>query len=135
MLYVKGDRLVAQLIDKVSLPIPLQIRWIEVVERALQHRVRHRLDSVKCRRTKIADRLERGVKAIFGPGVTPDYSAHTLQVEMLWKRRHGRHCQECKDAIHILRRARDELAIPAYEVRGLVEGPERRPSDNGFNGM
>src|ERR1700737_294558 len=82
---MKGDSLVAQFVDKVSLPIPLQIQWIEVVERALQHRVTHRLNSVKCRRTKVADRLERGLGAFLWPRVTPDYSAHALQVEMLWK--------------------------------------------------
>src|SRR6476620_10624075 len=56
--------------DKISVPIPWQIRWTEVVEGALQHRVGHRLRSVQRPRTKDVDRREHRLSFILGPGVT-----------------------------------------------------------------
>jgi hypothetical protein len=43
---VRLDRLVGDLLDEVGAPVPLVPLRIEIVEGALQRRMRHRLDAV-----------------------------------------------------------------------------------------
>src|SRR5262249_56165325 len=58
MLHVQRNRCVAQLIDEVSAPVPLQTRWIQGIKQALECWIRQRADQIERRWQEAADGLE-----------------------------------------------------------------------------
>src|SRR6266496_4238492 len=89
---VLRNRFVAQLIDKIGAPIPLQPRGIQRVEHALQRRLRQRTYKIESRLLESADGLEWFFGFRLRAGIRPNHAAHFFHVKMLrkrWCRRHG----------------------------------------------
>ena len=82
------DRLVGDLVDEVGPPVPLLAARVERVERALEHRVRHRAGAVQQRLgQRVQQRRHRLGRAGLVADVAPDHAAHLAQVDVLRERR------------------------------------------------
>ncbi len=58
VLHMQIDRLLTQVCEEVGLPVPLQARWVQRIEQALQNRPRDRPGKVHCRGAKGTNRFE-----------------------------------------------------------------------------
>src|SRR5579862_9234156 len=103
MLDMKRDRFVAQLVNEVRLPIPLQALRIEPVEHALQHREWHRREELEGRGPEGAQGFEYFIRLFKSPGMTPNDTAHLFQVQIFRKRRSRRNGKKREEAIHLFR--------------------------------
>ena len=96
---VLRDRVVAQLIDKIGTPIPLQPRRVQRVEHALQRRLRQRTYKIESRLLESAD----GLECFFGfrvrPDIRPNHAAHFFHVQVFGERRCRRHGEKREKAI------------------------------------
>ena len=64
MLDVRGDRLVGQLFDEVRLPVQLEARRVQPVERGVQRRVWHGADALRKDRRHVVQRFERALALV-----------------------------------------------------------------------
>src|SRR5262245_64734390 len=104
MFHVQRNRFVAQLIDEVSPPVPLQPRGIQGIKQALERWIRQRANQIERWRPEAADGLEGGLRLLVPAGIAPHNPTHRLVVQMVregWPRRYG---QEREEAIDIVRR-------------------------------
>src|SRR5580704_17361982 len=123
MFYMKSDRFVAQLIYKVSLPVPLQTWWIEAVEHALQPRKGHGREKFEGRVSECAQRLENLICLFQRIGGAPYDAAHFFEMQIFRERWRGWNCKKCKKAVDLFWCVDDELAIPLHEIGGLLQVP------------
>src|SRR5215510_16398654 len=131
MLHVQRNCCVAQLIDEVSAPVPLQTRWIQGIKQALECWIRQRADQIERRRPEAADGLEGCLSLLLPAGIAPHNPAHRLVVQMFregWPRRYA---QESEEATDIFRRLGDKLTIPLHDLGCLAEWPQHRPAIDG----
>src|SRR3990170_2668386 len=135
MLHMDGDGLIAQLLHKVSPPVPLQARWIERIEGALQHGMRHGVNAVQCGGTEFPYGLEDPFGIFLGSRIAPDHAAHLFEVQILRKGGSRRDGQEREKAVQIIRGCGDELPVPFHNLGGVLKSPERRAADNALDGM
>src|ERR1700753_786306 len=56
-------------------------------------------------------------------------------MQVFRKRRSGRHGEEREEAVDLLRRLRNELAVPLHDCRPLIEIPQHWAGTNGGNRM
>lgn len=129
------DRLVGDLVEEVASPVPLQPRRVESVEEAVEHGVRHRRHELEGRRARLPNGCERLGVLVGIAGVAPHDPAHILHVDLLRERRPGRHHQEGEEAVEVFRSLREEVAVPAEHVGGLLDGRERDPHHHGVDGV
>ena len=135
MLYSKPDGLIAHRFHEVRFPVPLQARWIEPVEQALQRRVGQGADQIQCRFEKAAGRLQR-LRSLARPAaVAPHNGAHLAHVQVFRKYRDRGNREEGKKPAQLLRRLRDEFAIPLQYGLGLIHLPKHRPGIDCLDGM
>src|SRR4030095_15965752 len=78
VLQVQLDRLIAQLVDEIGSPVPLQAWRIEGVEHAFENRVGHWPNKVQGRRAKPTNGSKRLLRLLKWPGVTPHDPTHLL---------------------------------------------------------
>ena len=65
------------------------------------------------------------------PDEAPDDGAHLLEMQLLREVRHGRHGQRREEPVHRARRRREEVPVPAQDLRELLDRPHRRAGDDG----
>ena len=104
------------LIYEIGAPIPLQTRRIKRIEHALQRRLRQRPDKIQRRLFEGPDRLECFFCFLLWPGICPDDAAHFFHVQMFGERRSRRDGEKREEAIQIIGRRRDQIAIPFHHV-------------------
>src|SRR4051794_17567981 len=76
MFYMSLDPLIAQFLEEVPLPVPLEARRIEGVEHTLQHRKGHRDKELERRRPIAPEWFQDGVRLLNRALVTPHDAAH-----------------------------------------------------------
>jgi hypothetical protein len=131
---VELHRLVGDLRDEVGAPVPLVALRVQLVEGALQGRVRHRRGAVQQRfRQRVQHRRHRVRRVLLGTGPAPDDTAHLAHVELLRERRCGRHRGEREEAVQVARGAGEEVAVDREDLGGGLHRPERRPGDHGVH--
>src|SRR5262249_34905580 len=135
ILQVQFNHLIAQLVHKVSSPIPLEAWRIEGVEHALEDRLRHRANKIQGRSAKPTNGPERLLCFLKRSGITPDDPTHVLIVEGLRKRRSRWKNKKRKEAIKFLRRSNDEVTVKAHDLSSLVQMPQNRSSIDRADGM
>src|SRR5438477_11828025 len=104
------NRLLTQVGEEVGLPVPLQARWIQRIEQALQNRPGDRPGKVHGRGAKGTNGLEKLLGLLLRRGGTPHDHAHFLQVKLFWEEWSGWHCNEPEPAVDLLGSAQDEVA-------------------------
>ena len=102
-------------------------RRVEPVEHAVPDRVGYRPGQVERRLLERANRLEHLLRRLERPRVAPRHAAHLLHVEMLGKRRTRRHDEEQEKAAQLVRRLRDEFAVPLHHFGRFAELVDHRP--------
>src|SRR5262245_40588971 len=111
MLHVERNSCVAQLIDEVSAPVPLQTRWIQGIKQTLEGWIRQRADQIERWWPEAADGLESCLSLLLSAGIAPYNTTHRLVVQMFregWPRRYS---QESDEATDIFRRLGDKLTV------------------------
>ncbi len=128
VLGVPRDRLVAQLLDEIGPPVPLQARRIQRIEQAVH------APAAASRPGDRAAACRPSASAWWppppgspGPVHDPHHAAHLLQVQVLRKHRRRRNRQKREEAVHVLGRVEDEVAVRLHHLGALLERPERRP--------
>src|SRR4029077_14400466 len=96
---VLSDRLIAQLIYKISAPVPLKAGRVQRIEHALQSWLRQATYKIERRLLESANRLERLLAFILRPRVCPDNAAHFFHVQMFRERRRRRDREKGEKAI------------------------------------
>ena len=115
------DGLVGDLLDEVGAPVPLVALRVDLVEGALQRRVRHRLHAVKERLgQELEQRSHRLRRLLLAADVAPDDPADLAQVDLLRERRR-------RAARSRRRRTRSAPAGRSAGTRGRPRGPRRPP--------
>src|SRR5438552_926046 len=132
---VLRNRVIAQLIEEIGAPIPLQTRWIKGVEHSLQRRMRNRPYKIERGFLESADRLESFFCFVLNSGVRPDYAAHFFHVQMFGERRCRWHGEKCKEATQIIWGTRNKLAIPFHDIGCFAQFVEHRPAVKYIDGM
>ena len=122
------DRRVGDLLDEIRAPVPLVAGRVHAVERRLDHRQRHRRDTVEQRRPERARLLQRG--RVLVADLAPNDTAHLAKVELLGERRAGRDAQEREKAAQLVRLLRDELAVPGEHLRRVADVVEHRAGEH-----
>src|SRR5579863_2266312 len=92
MFYMQSNGLVAQIVHKIRLPIPLHARGIESVEHTLQHGIRHGREKLERRVPELAGRIENLICLFQRSGRRPNDAAHFLEMQSFrkrWPRRNG----------------------------------------------
>ena len=77
---VQGNGLVAEFVEEVGAPVPLQPGRVERIEQAVQHREGDRPGHIHRRRAKFPNRFEDFLGLVDAAGVAPGDHAHLLQV-------------------------------------------------------
>src|SRR5215470_3939385 len=131
MLHVERNGCVAQLIDEVRAPVPLQTWWIQGIKQALERWIRQRANQIERWRPEAAAGLEGGLSLLWPAGIAPHNATHRLVVQMFREGRPRRDGQESDEAINIFRRLGDKLTVPLHDLGCLVEWPQHRPTIDG----
>ena len=135
LLGVGGDAAIGQIIHEVRAPIPLQARWIDRIEEALNHRVRHGPDQIEQRFADRAHRRSEPLCVFRRRGAAPHDRAHPSMMELGREHRCGRHGHEREKAAHFLRRLAQELTKRMHDLGGLLGRPECRTRKHVSNGV
>ena len=117
---------VVDLIHEIGAPVPLQTRRIKGVEHALQGWVWQRTHKIQRGLFECPDWFECFFRFLQWPGVCPDDSAHFFHVQMFGEWRSRRHGKKGEEAIQIIGRRRDQIAIPFHHVSRLAQFIEHR---------
>src|SRR5262245_13038863 len=129
------DNALIEIGEEVRLPVPLQSRWVERVEHALQRGPGHRSGGIDRWRAERAERRQSLCCLLERTCVAPDDSAHLLQVVLLGKWRRWRHHDDAKPAIGVFRGVEYEVAPVWQNLGSLFQGPEHRSAINGADRM
>src|SRR5437879_1948837 len=132
---VLGNCLITYFFYKISLPVPLQPRWIESVEHTLQTRLRERADQVQSRPFEPANGFEDFFAFRLWPNIRPNDTAHFFHVQRLGKRWTRRNGHKGKEAIQIVRSRRNYIAIPLHYIRAFAQFIQHRPGINRIDWM
>src|SRR5262249_10865925 len=101
--------------------MPLQTVRIKRVEHALQGWVWQRSYKIECRFSRGPDWCKCFFCFLQWPSVCPHYAAHFFHVKMFGERRSRRHGKKCEEAIQIIGRRGDQIAIPFHHVSCLAQ--------------
>ena len=102
-----------------------------VIEDALLVDVQRRSDQIQERRSELAQRVD-GTLAVFdGSRVAAADRDCGPEVKVLVDNRQGRDRAEPHDVAELVRRIRDELAVEAQDVGGVLGRPEHGSGDDG----
>ncbi len=118
---MKGDSFIAQLIDKVCLPIPLMPGWIDRIERCLQCKVWHWSNKVNDWFLETANWFKYLFSLVQISDITPHDAAHRFSVKMFRKVRRWRHVKKGKKAVEFFRSRRNKLAVPLHHLAGVLK--------------
>ena len=136
MLYVQGNRLIAQLLTEVGLPVPLQAGCVQAVEHALQHRKRHGNKELERRRTKAcATAIRISFACSMRSVVAPDNSAHLLKVQSSGNGGPGGTVINAKKPFNLLRRLTMNSRYHFMTSAALIDFPQHRAGANHLNRM
>src|SRR5271167_626698 len=102
MLHMNIDRWVADLVDKVGLPVILHPWWDHRIEHTLQDRMWQWAYHIEGRRQKGPDRFEGVLCTFHRPRIAPHDAAHRAIVKMLREGRSGRHDKKSKEPIDVV---------------------------------
>ena len=117
MLQMGIDGGVGQIGDEVALPVPLQPLRIARIEQALQRRIRHRAAPVdQRRRQRLADSVDRRLAASARCSSDEQRARSSCPRCSSGKRRRRRHGLQAEEDAEILRRIRQEVAVPAHHL-------------------
>ena len=128
VLDVGRDRVVGELLDEVRLPVVLQARREQLVERAVQRRVGHRPDTARHRPVRPRAAARAAATLLDRARPAGDDQAHRLAVALLGDERQRRSDLEREERAQLLRRVGDELAVDAHDLAGLIDRVEDRPA-------
>src|SRR6266487_2063390 len=123
---VLGDGFIAQRIEEIGAPIPLEARRIEGIEHTLQCGMGNRSYKIERRLLEGTDGLESLFCLLLRSRVRPDYAAHFFHVQIFRKRRCRWHSKKCKEAIKIIWSPWNKLAIPFHDVGCFAQFIEHR---------
>src|SRR6266516_854859 len=135
VLHMQINRLLTQVGEEVGLPVPLQARWIQRIEQALEHRPRDRPGKVHYRGAKGTNWFEKLVGLVQRAAAAPHDRAHLLQVKLFWEGWGRWHRDKREPAIDLFGSVQDEVAPELHDVCRLFERPEHRPTIHRADGM
>src|SRR5690606_18081211 len=108
ILKVQVNRLIADLLDKIGTPVPLQARRIQCIEQALKCVPGNLPNKIHQGWCPLANRCENFFSSSRVAGIAPCHDAHLLEMMLLRKHWCRWHMMEAKPAIDVFRRSHDE---------------------------
>src|SRR4030095_3671669 len=133
MLDVKRNGFVAEFVDEIAFPIPLQASWQQSIKETLQGREGHGKQQSKVWRSELTNGFVHLFCLVRRSCVRPNNATHGFGMERCREWRAGRNFQKCKESIEILRSLRHELPVPAHHLGSLIHLPKHRSAENGLN--
>src|ERR1700736_5657552 len=130
-----GNGFVADLVDKISAPIPLASWRINSIEHALQAGVGKRTDEIESRLPERANRLKRFLRLRHVTRISPNDAAHFFKAKMFGERRAGWNTQKREESIQFIRGCGKEFAIPFQYFGCFIELIKHGSGVNGGNRM